>query len=173
MTKEEILHELDKNTARVIEFIEAHTKEELMLAKDEKWNAVQHLEHLLRSIQPLNKAMRIPVPGLRVLFGKRNRPERSFEEVVKKYKENLEAGGKASGRYIPKKGTSINKLKKKYREQSDSLKAILEKWKEEDMSSCLLPHPLLGKLTIREMLCFTAYHTEHHYQLMETNLAVI
>jgi hypothetical protein len=171
MTKDEILVELKKNTAGVIYFIDSHHIEELKLSKAEKWNSVQHLEHLLRSIQPLNKALRIPVPGLRVLFGKRNRPERSYHEVVKKYKDNLEAGGKASGRYIPQKNSSINKLKNKYREQSDSLMGIIEKWKEEDMSTCLLPHPLLGKLTIREMLYFTVYHTQHHLQLMEANLA--
>ena len=26
----------------------------------------------------------------------------------------------------------------------------------------LLPHPLLGKITLREMLFFSAYHIQHH-----------
>lgn len=171
MKKEEILIELDKSTTNVLSYVESHNDKELMLSKDEKWNTVQHLEHLLRSIQPLNKALRVPVPGLKVLFGKRNRPERSYQEVLKKYKDNLEDGGKASGRYIPKNSKSINKIKKKYQEQSDSLMAIIEKWKEDDMSTCLLPHPLLGKLSIREMLYFTILHTQHHLQLMEANTA--
>jgi hypothetical protein len=35
----------------------------------------------------------------------------------------------------------------------------------------VLPHPLLGKLTIREMLYFTVYHGEHHRLHTEQNLA--
>jgi hypothetical protein len=27
-----------------------------------------------------------------------------------------------------------------------------------------MPHPLLGKLTVREMLLFTLYHNLHHVQ---------
>lgn len=32
------------------------------------------------------------------------------------------------------------------------------------MSTLLLPHPLLGKLTVREFGYFTHYHTEHHFK---------
>lgn len=172
MNKEEIVFRLDKNVADILHFVETLNEEDLTISKNEKWTSIQHLEHLLRSTQPLTKALRIPVPGLRVLFGRINRSERSFQEVVKKYKDKLNAGGKASGRYIPDSKASIKKLTKKYKEQSEKLKEVILKWDENDMSSCLLPHPLLGKLTIREMLFFTIYHTEHHLQLMEANLAI-
>jgi hypothetical protein len=32
-----------------------------------------------------------------------------------------------------------------------------------------LPHPLLGKLTLREMLYFTAYHADHHRHSIEAS----
>jgi len=31
----------------------------------------------------------------------------------------------------------------------------------------LLPHPLLGKVTVREMLYFTIHHVQHHHALVE------
>jgi hypothetical protein len=34
----------------------------------------------------------------------------------------------------------------------------------------ILPHPLLGKLTLREMLYFTLYHVEHHEKQVLENL---
>jgi hypothetical protein len=34
----------------------------------------------------------------------------------------------------------------------------------------ILPHPLLGKITIREMLYFTAYHVQHHENIIKRDL---
>jgi len=34
----------------------------------------------------------------------------------------------------------------------------------------ILPHPLLGKITLREMLYFTAYHVYHHQTIVERDL---
>jgi hypothetical protein len=33
-----------------------------------------------------------------------------------------------------------------------------------------LPHPLLGKLTLREMIYFTIYHVQHHHKLVQNQL---
>jgi hypothetical protein len=46
---------------------------------------------------------------------------------------------------------------------------FINKWKAADMEIYLLPHPLLGKLTIREMLLFTIYHIEHHFVNLQAN----
>ncbi len=43
-------------------------------------------------------------------------------------------------------------------------------WREEDLDRYVLPHPLLGKLTLREMLCFTLYHNYHHVRNVATRL---
>ena len=48
----------------------------------------------------------------------------------------------------------INKLNKK-----------IDSFDEKDLDRYILPHPLLGKLTIREMLFFTVYHVQHHQSL--------
>jgi hypothetical protein len=31
----------------------------------------------------------------------------------------------------------------------------------------MVPHPSLGKITMRELLLFTIYHTEHHLKVIE------
>jgi hypothetical protein len=40
-------------------------------------------------------------------------------------------------------------------------------WSEKNLDAYLLPHPLLGKITVREMLFFTTFHTDHHLNIMQ------
>jgi len=50
----------------------------------------------------------------------------------------------------------------KWNVTGNDLLAALRNWQDENLDEYLLPHPLLGKLTIREMLFFTLYHDQHH-----------
>jgi hypothetical protein len=34
--------------------------------------------------------------------------------------------------------------------------------KEAKLDNFIAPHPLLGKITLRELCYFTIYHTQHH-----------
>lgn len=55
-----------------------------------KWTAAGHLDHLVKSTKPLNMAMRFPLFALNIIVGKKNeRTERTFEELVAKYKSKL------------------------------------------------------------------------------------
>lgn len=166
MTREEIIVQLKQNSDKVIAFVEPIPEDELKKASQGKWNTLEHVDHLLRCVQSLNKALRIPLPGLKILFGKTDRKGRSFEELRIDYDECIEAGGKAVGRYIPSKKQKKDQLIKKYKEQNKSLNKVINNWKEEDLDKYLLPHPLLKKLTIREMLYFTIFHTDIHYGII-------
>jgi len=42
-------------------------------------------------------------------------------------------------------------------------------YSEQDLDELILPHPLLGKLTLREMMYFTMYHVLHHHKSIEEN----
>ncbi len=43
----------------------------------------------------------------------------------------------------------------------------LNNWDEQNIDKYLLPHPLLGKITMREMLYFTDLHIQHHNKLID------
>jgi len=45
--------------------------------------------------------------------------------------------------------------------------AIERNWTDEKLDNYLAPHPLLGKLTLRELIYFTIYHTEHHLAIIK------
>ena len=143
-----------------------------LLSKNGKWTAGQQLEHIRRSVQPVTLAFGLPAWVLKLLFGKANRPSSSYDALVEKYQQKLAAGYSASRRFLPptiglaareKLIAAIEKLVRQLNQR-------LMKYSEQELDTLLLPHPLLGKLTLREMLYFTAYHAAHHRKATEHNL---
>jgi hypothetical protein len=92
---------------------------------------------------------------------------------VLKYDEKIKLGGRASAAFLPKV-VNFSEKDKLYRTLMGYLKTIknsLENYTEEDFDLMILPHPLLGKITVREMLYFTAHHVVHHEQLIKLYLS--
>jgi hypothetical protein len=53
-------------------------------------------------------------------------------------------------------------LEKWFAVTGNYLQAIKSNCKEAQLDQYLVPHPLLGKITLRELGYFTIYHTQHH-----------
>lgn len=164
-----IISALSEKVDAFNDYIAPLNKEQFEATPNGKWSAGQNLDHLIRAIKPLQLAYSLPKFVLRILLGKTNRPSKTYDELVAKYKAKLGAGGRASGPFIPpfigfeKK----EELIKKYTEQKQKLIAKIEKQSEKDLDIYILPHPLLGKVTLREMLYFTIHHNEHHLELLK------
>jgi hypothetical protein len=173
MKKEEIIKELKVRHQVFADYILHLPDDEFLQQLPGKWSAGQQLDHIFRAVRPVSMAFGLPGALLRMFFGKSNRPGRSYDELVAKYKGKLAAGGVASGRYIPasvKVADRLN-LAKSLNTKVGKLCNEVEKYTEEQLDIMILPHPLLGKLTLREMLYFTMYHVEHHLALTKRNLA--
>jgi hypothetical protein len=168
--KSQIISALNEKVDAFNNYIAPLTKEQFEATPNGKWSAGQNLDHLIRAIKPLQPAYGLPKFALRIMFGKTNRPSRTYDELVAKYKTKLAAGGRAGGPFIPpfigfeKK----DELIKKYAAQKQKLIVKIAKQSEKDLDAYILPHPLLGKLTLREMLYFTIHHNEHHLELVKT-----
>jgi hypothetical protein len=137
-----------------------------------KWTPGQQLEHILLAVKPVRLACSLPKFLLSIVWGKANRPSKSYDELVKKYQQKLADGGRASGRFVPKKVPLENKnaLIENLQHEVGRLQQKLNRFSEAELDLYILPHPLLGKLTLREMLYFTIYHVAHHQQLTERDL---
>jgi hypothetical protein len=147
--------------------------EKFFLQPKEKWSIAENADHLIRAIKTTQLAYSLPKFFVRIICGKPNRSSRSYEELVAKYKLKLEQGGKATGRYIPTAtGTKKVELMKEWQKRNERYLESLElKWKEQQLDQYIAPHPLLGKITLRELCYFTIYHTEHHLNIIKTRLA--
>lgn len=143
------------------------------VSRDGKWTPAQQLDHILRAVRPLVMAMRLPRWFLRWRFGKPNRPPRDFDALVARYTEKLAAGGRASGRFVPPPipAREVEHVAQALETTVTALVREVGRWSEQELDTVLLPHPLLGKLTVREMLFFTIYHAQHHHALVERDTA--
>ena len=171
--KSQIISALNENIDAFNNYIAPLTKEQFEVAPDGKWSAGQNLDHLIRAIKPLQLAYGLPKFALRILFGKTNRPSKTYDELVAKYKAKLAAGGRASAPFIPPfiGFETKDELIIKYTEQKQKLISKIQKQNEKDLDVYILPHPLLGKVTLREMLYFTIHHNEHHLETVRSRTA--
>lgn len=168
MNKQELFGKLRENHQLFIDAILLMDEAIYYSAKEGKWNAGQTLDHLQRSVSTLDLAMQLPRQLFAWLFGKANRPSNTYDALVTKYRAKLAAGGKAHGRYLPGKVGYENRKQKteKLQKAVEGICKKAESYAETQLDEYILPHPLLGKITIREMLYFTAYHAEHHRLLL-------
>ena len=140
----------------------------------EKWSIAQNIRHLSAAAGMTRLAYQLPKFMVRLYTGRPNRSSRAYEELVLKYKLKLAAGGKASGRFIPKPisaGIGKEKILNDFKNAMNSLqRSIDKKWEDSQLDQYLAPHPLLGKLTLRELGYFTIYHTMHHHAIIKERL---
>jgi DinB superfamily len=170
MKKLDLISKLHANKAKVLKTISEMNEADFHEEKDEKWSNAGHIEHLINSIKPLNVINILPKFVLTFKFGKPNRISRSYDELVSKYWEKLATRNPTVNKFGPNinKNYSKEKLTQVFEKQYDKFaKNIENKWDEKSLESYLIPHPLLGKLTVREMIMFTIYHTEHHHKALK------
>ncbi len=172
MDVKQISTELFENHLNFSNYIAGLSVDEYEFSYQEKWNAGQHLDHIIKSVAVLTKAFAMPRFILKSKFGIANRPSRSPEALINKYLDKLKTAKPTPTRFQPgiiafvKKEKAIKKLHTKV----DKLCKRAIKYAESDLDLYILPHPLLGKLTLRELLYFTSYHVKHHDELIKNSL---
>lgn len=134
-----------------------------------KWTAAQHIDHLIKATKPLNRALKMPKLVLRTMFGKADRESDRFQLVVEKYQKALAEGAVAKGEYVPDVilDGRVNLLMGELEKQANETLEYMVIWDEIELDTHQLPHPLLGKMTVREILLWSSYHTRHHRLRLE------
>lgn len=132
------------------------------------WSPAGHVRHLQASSAPLALALKLPRWVLSLRFGRGSGHSRSFAEMREAYLATLSSGGQA-GRFAPAAEpfpadprARRNEILNAWAAVTVELQGVIRRWPEPAFDSHRLPHPLLGLLTVREMLAFTVYHTAHH-----------
>lgn len=136
----------------------------------DKWSAGQLQQHIILSLKPIVLAMRLPKFLLRYQFGLTNRPPRSYEELVVRYLKALDGrAAVAPKRFTPEQIGREAKQRQtiQFNKLINRLMQLVNKWSEDDLDLYVIPHPLMGKLTFREILYFTIYHVQHHKKQMD------
>ncbi|MGM5470368.1 DinB family protein [Flavobacteriaceae bacterium LMO-SS05] len=173
MDKKLIAKLLDEKHQKLIHWLEDQDDEKWELGPEGKWTTGQVTLHLLQSIKPLNTALSLPKFILRYKFGTSNREVRDYDTVVNRYQERLKTVAQGTT-FGPSRNMGVPKLKEKQyllnrlQVESKKLQYKTKKMSDKHLDNLVLPHPLMGKMPIRELLMWTSYHVEHHTnQLLE------
>lgn len=161
----EIKYALEKETGRLFDVLDAISDDNYVEKQHKgKWNAAQQVEHLTIANGMTTLVFRTPQIVCKLIFPENLRGNKSFDEVVKQYQHALQAGAKSTFAYKPKVNAIMNKSRSLslWRSSSKWLTDAISSWDENSMDAWLLPHPILGKITPRELLFFSVYHIQHH-----------
>ncbi|MEQ6122793.1 DinB family protein [Pseudotenacibaculum sp. MALMAid0570] len=173
MNKENIVSIIEQKHQELFDWLANSSEENWEKGPDERWTTGQQILHLVNTGKMLNKALKYPKFILKYKFGTSNRPSRSYEDVAKRYQERLTENKERAKEF--NKGLR-KPLTKEKQELTDSLQVLSKKlqyktskFKDKHLDTLLLPHPLMGRMTLREIIMWSAYHTEHHLQILKND----
>lgn len=176
-TKQDLLDGIQNGAQTALTWFDAIPADAFFTRSGEAWSASDNVDHLIRAIRPVALALKMPKVGLQVAFGtsvpdvrtgEGEPTSRSYDEICRIYEAAIAQGGQASGVFLPDQKVPVDveaqkqQLLEKLNKASESLLDALAKWDEAELDRYQLPHPLLGKLTVREMLFFSIYHLFRH-----------
>ena len=130
-----------------------------------KWNPAQHLIHLIRA----NSRIAQGFQARDALPNNDSGQVRSYEVVRETYIAALQ---QAPRELLDKNGAAVqveanssqHQILEAYQQAGTGLRQAMQTWTEADLDAKAMPHPLLGLLSVREMLEFAVYHDLHHLE---------
>src|SRR5688572_13228272 len=167
-SRNEIILALKDSARHVQDWFHAQPVEGFFTRQAEAWSASDNVDHMIKAIKPITKAMKLPKMALQTLFGKPVNQSRVYQEICTIYSDEIAKGAKAGGSFLPLQEDPDNPEEKKAELlerlslEMDKLISAIEKWQEMELDEVQLPHPIIGKITIREMLFFTIHHNLRH-----------
>lgn len=167
MEKQAILNRLQEEVDALIQTVENVSEEDFFQQPNpEKWSVGQNILHLTKSSKPLVSLFGNPESMNQ--WAKSNRKSQSYEGVKVLYDNALKSASPllVGYRHLDTEGSKTEMLDV-YKSVSDKLLERAALMSEADLDSYQIPHPLIGLLTAREFLHFTAYHTRHHHTIVE------
>jgi hypothetical protein len=171
MTGKEIITALERQEADSAAYWNAFDEATFFKKIGTGWSPADTVRHLAKSNRPVAKALRYPKILLRILFGAAPRPSISYEELVANYRKKLSEGGQA-GSFAPSSSEKDRAtIMGDFTSTQRDLRANISRWSDKQLDRLQMPHPLLGKLTVREILLFTLYHQRHHVDAINRRLA--
>jgi hypothetical protein len=93
LTKEEIIKQLHSAQEEFTGFCSVIDDDKFFHQPKEKWSIAQNVNHLTISANTTRLVFLLPKFIVRLYAGKPNRPSRTYDELVNKYKMKLQQGG--------------------------------------------------------------------------------
>ncbi len=173
----ELVAAMDALTERAAVYLTAMSPEEFARPQGDRWSPADHLRHLSKSGFAIARGLKVPRLMLRLTFGAPPKSSRTFPTLRNDYRAVLAAGGQA-GSFAPEARPLPPDLVKyqadviaTWQQANGDMVRAMRRWDEATLDRYAIKHPLLGKLTVREMLMFAHYHESHHLNLLASRRA--
>jgi hypothetical protein len=133
-----------------------------------KWSIAENLIHLDVSAKRLAGAMSLSKEDLAAKFGMATKPSMAYEQIPEIYyatasQKAIVAPPAFAAMQTPE--TTRTSVVEGYTKSHTFLAIALSHFTEEELEKYQIPHPLLGLLTVREMIYFTIFHIGHHQKV--------
>jgi hypothetical protein len=164
MTQHDIIQSIKNEVAAITETVKDLDETTFFkMPHPEKWSIAQNLVHLFQSVKGLVGLFGTPskMDG----FGKSDRSSKSYEDIKAAYQKILSVPlpPPFNGfRPIDTEG-SVSEVMANFQSIHARLLERFALFSEADLDTYQIPHPVMGLLTMREIMQFTAYHTRHHH----------
>ena len=136
------------------------------------WSPADHVRHLSKAMRALTRGLSLARFKLLIRFGWAFRPSRTYDQMRDTYLAVL-PGFTGRNPFAPKPVDSIgdpvayrDSVMLEYDAALQNLVTAIEPWSERSLDRYRMPHLVLGKLTVREMLVFVLYHNLHHMHVV-------
>lgn len=178
-TKNEIISDYEALWQEIAEMVSPLSAEQFTSKpKAETWSVAEEFDHIIKSASAVSSALKVWPFILKWKFGKPNRPIRNYELIHTKFTNALASvnvKAKAPAKFKSEDNKVFNKKEMLSHWNSTLAKfdQRINKWSDKNLDKVLLPHPLLGKMMVREMLYFTHIHTSHHVVSLKRKVAVL
>lgn len=167
-TQPEIIEALESNARAIVEFFSRLPDPQFFEGDPDHWGPAHHLLHMTRTSASLEPALRSGALPLHPT-GR----SRTYAEVRDAATASLTATPRdrllEMGRTVViEPGARRADVVRAFATASAELRAAAAAWTEDALDRHALTHPLIGPLTVREMMLFFVVHERHHLKLVRT-----
>ena len=170
-SKPEIIDALKSNADSIVEFFSSLPDRQFFDGDPDHWSPAHHVRHLTDACASLERAMRSTRLPLHATGRSRTYAEirdAATDSLMATPKDRLLEMGRTV--VIPP-GARQEEVVRSFAAASAAVRAAAAAWTQDDMDRHAVLHPLIGELTVREMMLFFVVHERHHLKLVRTRLA--
>ena len=133
-----------------------------------KWSIGENLIHLVMVAKRFGSVFRMPKEQI-ANFGLATRPSRSFDGILAAYMESLKGLAVAPKPFVAMQTADDTRTSvvERYNNAHSILATSFMTFSEEELDKYQVSHPLLGLMTMREMMDFIVFHIGHHQRAIE------
>jgi len=167
MEKQQLQRELHEVHNNFISFLAKLSGATYSRALPGRWSAGQHLDHILKSVTAVNRGItnaKFMQPVEQVIS---NRAPMDISGLQALYRQKAGGGATAPPQFAPGDAgwREREQLFMNVEAAVNELCQMITDLPDAQLDGLALPHPLLGWLSLREMMYFTIFHGAHHFDL--------